>query len=91
MRFIVDFGGEPAPTLQWQRRLAGTDTWENLPSGADWGTTTLTILDFRSNFTMAGDQFRCVATNVFGTATSRAATNSSTMTCVSIRQAWRCG
>jgi len=63
--------GVPTPTLQWQVLMGGTGSWSNLSEGAPYsGTTaaTLTVTDVAA--WMAGDQFRLVATNPAGTATS---------------------
>jgi len=62
-------------SYQWQRLPAGSGTWANVTDGANYSggaTTALTI----SNLALgnSGDQFRCVVTNVAGTATSNAAT-----------------
>jgi len=60
-----------ANTFQWQRLPAGTSTWVNLTDVGGYsgsGTSTLTVSN--ATFAMSGDQFQCVATNVFGSNTS---------------------
>lgn len=72
--FIAAASGTPAPTLQWQRLPAGSGTWANVSEGGSYAgsaTTTLTVSSVTAG--MAGDQFRCVATNSAGSATSNAA------------------
>ncbi len=64
--FTVAASGTPPPTIQWQRKISGT--WTNL-SGATNVTYSLT--------TVVGDngaQFRAVATNTVGSATSNVVT-----------------
>jgi|GEM_PF-968612 hypothetical protein len=57
----------PSPSYQWQRLLA--DTWTDLPgaTSASYVTPAVTAVD-------DGAQFRCVASNAVGTATSSIAT-----------------
>ena len=61
--------GTPPPTLQWQRLAAGGGTFDDLPGATaeTYTTPELTPAD-------DGAQFRCVATNPFGSAVSSAAT-----------------
>ncbi len=73
--FSVAFAGEPAPTLQWQRLAARTTTWADLAdAGAYAGTTTSTLTIDPALPGMSGDSFRCVATNLVGSAISASAT-----------------
>ena len=67
--FTVVASGSPAPTYQWQASIDGV-VWTNLVSAsATTATLTLTATDWWNQ-----KQFRCVATNVGGSATSAAAT-----------------
>jgi hypothetical protein len=72
--FTSAASGTPAPTLQWQRLPFGSGTWANVgEAGSYSGTTTGTLTVTGTTTGMSGDQFRCVATNPSGTATSSAA------------------
>ena len=61
--------GTPAPTLQWQRQTPATAVFLDLP-GATAGTYTTPVLALADT----GTQFRCIATNAAGSATSAVAT-----------------
>ncbi|MDR3229552.1 MAG: immunoglobulin domain-containing protein, partial [Puniceicoccales bacterium] len=61
--------GDPAPALQWQRKLVGSNTWENL-DGKTATTLTLSSLTYADN----GTQYRAVATNAVGTTISTTTT-----------------
>jgi hypothetical protein len=72
--FTTAATGNPAASMQWQRRAAGSTVWANLLQGGSYSgvtTTTLTV----SNVTgaMHGDQFRVIHTNSAGDAISDAA------------------
>lgn len=67
-RFESRFAGTPAPTYQWQRRPRN-GTWADVP-----GATTTTLDLGTPALTADGDQYRIVATNTAGSATSDAAT-----------------
>ncbi len=72
--FYVAATGSPLPSQRWQRLVAG-GSWTDLSDGGPYsgsGTSTLTI--GAATFAMNGDQFRSVASNSRGTATSSAAT-----------------
>ena len=72
--FIAAASGTPTPTLQWQRLPAGSGTWANVSDGGSYsGATTTTLTVSNTTAGMAGDQFRCVATNSAGSATSNPA------------------
>jgi hypothetical protein len=72
--FTAAASGTPTPTLQWQRLPAGSGTWGNVSeSGTYSGTTSSTLTVTGVTAGMDGDQFRCVATNSAGSATSNAA------------------
>lgn len=65
--FSANVAGNPAPTLQWQRANSG-GSWYNISgaTSASYTTPALTVID-------NGAQFRLVATNAGGSATSNAA------------------
>ncbi len=65
--------GTPSPTLQWQRAPKGSSTFANLVDSTTFsGATTATLSVAATQPGMNGDQFRLVATNIAGTATSAA-------------------
>lgn len=73
--FTVAVSGTPAPSIQWQGSLDGGKTWGNISNGngaSGATTTTLTFTDPAAS--SSGDQLRAVATNLFGSATSKPAT-----------------
>jgi alpha-tubulin suppressor-like RCC1 family protein len=73
--FTVAASGDPVASLQWQRAPAGTATWSNLTESSTYvGVTSATLTVYGTTFAMNGDQFRCVASNTGGQATSAAAT-----------------
>ena len=67
--FTVAATGFPTPTLQWQAQAPATPGFTNIP-GATASTYTTPVLAL----THSGTQYRCVATNDAGNATSTAAT-----------------
>ena len=70
-QFSISANGNPAPTFQWQRLSAGSGTWANLSNAGVYSGTSTTTLSISSAVTvMNGDQFRCVAANSVGPATS---------------------
>ena len=72
--FTVTASGTPAPAYQWQRLPAGSGTWVNVSEGGNYAGSTATTLTISSiSAGMHGDQFRCVAANSAGSATSDAA------------------
>jgi hypothetical protein len=72
--FTVAAGGTPTLTYQWQRLPVG-GSWTDLSNGGSYsGVTTVTLMVSSVTTGMSGDQFRCVATNSVGNATSNAAT-----------------
>jgi len=72
--FTATASGTPTPTLQWQRLPAGSGTWANVSEGGNYsGSTNTTLTVSNATAAMEGDQFRCVATNSAGSATSNAA------------------
>jgi len=66
--FTVVAAGTPAPTLQWQSLAPGAASWADV-AGATATSTTTPAASLADN----GTQFRAVATNLVGTATSAAA------------------
>ena len=74
--FSVAASGSPSPTYAWQRMAAGGTSWSTLTdtAGSFQGTTTSTLSVQGTSTSQTGDQYRCVATNALGTATSSAGT-----------------
>ncbi len=71
--FWVQYSGFPTPTFQWQRQAAGTVGFVNLTDTGPYENVTTSDMRVRSvTGEMDGDQFRCIATNSAGTATSSA-------------------
>src|SRR6266853_222209 len=66
--FTAAATGSPTPTVQWQMRTAGSETFSNVPGA------TSTTLSFTTALTQNGNQYRAVFTNSAGTATTTAAT-----------------
>lgn len=69
VQFAVVAAGIPTPALQWQISSDGGASWSNLT-----GSTNATLTVGNVTAAMAGDQFRCQATNSAGSAVSNAAT-----------------
>ena len=70
---IVANGGAPL-AYQWQREAAGATAWTSLANDATFsGTATATLTLAAATAGMNGDQFRCVVSNSFGSATSGSA------------------
>ncbi len=77
--FQVTVAGTPAPSLQWQRQAAGTTGFVNVTDGGAYSGATTAVLTISSvTAEMSGDQFRCIATNAAGNATSIVATLTTT-------------
>jgi hypothetical protein len=75
VQFTATATGSPTPTYQWQRLAVGSGSWVNLANAGSYsGVTTTTLSLSAVTSGMSGDQFRCVATNSSGSATSNAAT-----------------
>jgi sugar lactone lactonase YvrE len=69
--FTATASGNPAPTCQWQRSNDGGATWSNLAATAPClGTTDGTLTIVSATAAMNGDQYRCVETNLAGSATT---------------------
>lgn len=73
LQFNAYASGRPAPELRWQRMAAG-GTWIDLADGAGYSGTATRFLQVTTTLAMNGDQFRCVATNLVGSAASTPAT-----------------
>ena len=72
--FSAAASGTPAPGFQWQRLPSGSGTWIGVSDGGGYsGSATATLTINGVTVGMSGDQFRCVATNSAGSATSTAA------------------
>jgi probable HAF family extracellular repeat protein len=72
--FTTAASGTPAPTYHWQISTNGGSSWTNITSGNYSGQTTNTLTLTNPMVLMSGDQFRVIATNSAGSATSNAAT-----------------
>ncbi|MCX6954808.1 MAG: hypothetical protein NTV51_21840 [Verrucomicrobia bacterium] len=62
--FTVTVGGNPTPTIQWQRQLASGGSFSNLSNDATYSgvfTTTLTVTNPQAS--MNGDKFLAIVTN----------------------------
>jgi sugar lactone lactonase YvrE len=72
--FVVAASGTPAPALQWQLSTNYGATWTNLSDvGPYTGTATSTLLITGVPISLIGNEFRAVASNIVGTATSNPA------------------
>ena len=80
--FTIAASGNPAPSFQWQSSVDGGGTW--MPVSGATGAI-LTIPNVTAG--MTGAQYRCVATNAVGAATTGAATLAVADMSVSIRVA----
>ena len=72
--FTIAANGTPAPTLQWQVSTDGGANWSNLSNDTTSSGVTQATLTVVADFSLNGNQYRCVATNTTGPATSNAAT-----------------
>lgn len=68
VKFSVKASGYPAPTVTWQRKLAGSSKWTTV-SGAKSTTLKVTVTAGKK-----GAQYRAVLKNAVGAKTSKAAT-----------------
>jgi sugar lactone lactonase YvrE len=67
----VAAAGSPTPTYQWQESTDGGKTWDNLSDGNGLsGAETATLVVGDTTAAMSGWQFRSLATNALGSATS---------------------
>jgi hypothetical protein len=72
--FTAEASGSPTPTFQWQLSTDTGVTWGNLTDGNGISGSTSTTLTVTTTTAMSENQFRLVATNPAGVATSNAAT-----------------
>jgi glucose/arabinose dehydrogenase len=73
--FTATVTGTPTPTLQWQVSTNGGGTFTNLANGAPYSGVTTSVLTLTGvPAGLNSNQYRLVATNSAGTATSAAAT-----------------
>lgn len=64
LTFAVAATGVPAPTYQWQRKTAGSDTFVDLTEGTPFtGVATSILTVSPTTNSMNGDQFQCVVKN----------------------------
>ena len=72
--FAVAAEGTPTLAYQWQRLPWGTQTWVNLTDiGAYSGSATADLTVSNTTYAMDGDEFRCIVSNSYGSATSTVA------------------
>ncbi|MGC4072839.1 MAG: PQQ-dependent sugar dehydrogenase [Nibricoccus sp.] len=72
--FNVAASGVPSPTYQWQRKAAGAGVFADLSNDSTYSGVSTAALSVAGTTTgMSGDEFRCVATNSEGSATSASA------------------
>jgi len=67
--FSVAATGAPAPTFQWQVSTDGGNTWNNV-TGSQYSGATTARLSVTPTVSMAGYQYRAVATNTSGPASN---------------------
>jgi sugar lactone lactonase YvrE len=73
--FSVSAGNASVSSYQWQLSTNNGSTWANVTDGGPYaGATTNTLAIAGATTSMNGYQYRCLASNVGGTATSNAAT-----------------
>ncbi|MBI4327827.1 MAG: immunoglobulin domain-containing protein, partial [Chloroflexi bacterium] len=71
----VEASGIPTPNYQWQRSVDGGANWSDLSDNSTYsGVRTATLTVSGATTAMIGDQFRCVASNSEGSATSNPTT-----------------
>lgn len=70
-RFGVGANGSPAPSFRWQRAASGGGGWSDIANGGNFsGTDSAQLAVVAEALSMSGDRFRCVVSNVAGSATS---------------------
>jgi hypothetical protein len=73
--FTVAATGTPTPTLQWQVSTNGGTSWSNITNGGNFsGATGATLGVSNTTGSQSGNQFRALAINPVGNATSKVAT-----------------
>ncbi len=73
--FTVSASGTAQFTFQWQRAVAGNETFATLTNGTGIsGATTATLSVPKTIVAMSGDRFRAVVTNTLGSASTSVAT-----------------
>jgi alpha-tubulin suppressor-like RCC1 family protein len=74
-QFVFTVGGYPRLALQWQVSTDGGVSWSNLTDTQTYvGTATGTLTIVGGTVAMNGNEYRCVATNSIGSATSAVVT-----------------
>jgi Immunoglobulin domain/FG-GAP-like repeat len=74
-QFTVAASGNPAPTYRWRLSTDNGSSWIDLSDNTTYGgTQTATLTLATATATLTGNQYRAVATNSVGAATSLAAT-----------------
>ncbi|MHB8519925.1 MAG: immunoglobulin domain-containing protein, partial [Limisphaerales bacterium] len=69
--FSVATIGSPAPAYQWERKVNGGASWNDLTDDGTYsGTTTAMLTVTNTAKAMSGDQFRCLVSNIHGSVTS---------------------
>jgi hypothetical protein len=72
--FSATAGGVPTPTLQWQISTNGGANWTDLTNAGVYSGVTTTVLTLTNvSLSLNGNQYRAVATNTAGVATSNGA------------------
>jgi len=71
VNFNATASGNPAPTYQWQREVAGGTNWTPVSNNRTFaGATTTNLVTTLTALSLSGDLYRCVASNNQGMATS---------------------
>src|SRR6185295_10072363 len=70
--FTVAATGTPMPTYRWQVSMTGGASWTNLTNSGSYSGTTTSTLTVTNPASLNMALYRCIATNVAGSATSGA-------------------
>ena len=73
--FTASATGEPTPTVQWQEKTSGSNTWNNIP-----GATSTTYTKASVSGLDSGSQYRAVFTNTIFSTNYTATTDPATLT-----------